>query len=47
MTNEEKLYEATFALYQENGVKFTMDDLANRLAISKKTLYALVPPKRS
>ncbi len=45
MTTEQKLYEAAFALYQENGVKFTMDDLANRLAISKKTLYELVRSK--
>ena len=45
MTTEQQLYEAAFALYQENGVKFTMDDLANRLAISKKTLYALVRSK--
>jgi len=47
MTTEEKLYGATFALYQENGVKFTMDELANRLGISKKTLYALVRSKEA
>jgi len=46
MTTEEKLYEATFALYQENGIKFTMDELAARLAISKKTLYELVRSKQ-
>jgi len=45
MTTEEKLYEATFLLYQEQGVKFTMDELANRLSISKKTLYELVRSK--
>ena len=45
MTTEEKLYEATFALYQECGVKFTMDELANRLGISKKTLYERVRSK--
>lgn len=45
MTTEEKLCEATFALYQENGVKFTMDELASRLGISKKTLYELVRSK--
>lgn len=45
MTTEEKLYEATFALYQERGAKFTMDELAQRLFISKKTLYALVRSK--
>lgn len=45
MTTEEKLYEATFGLYQEHGVKFTMDELAGRLGISKKTLYELVRSK--
>ena len=45
MTTEEKLYEATFARYQESGVKFTMDELANRLGISKKTLYERVRSK--
>lgn len=45
MTTEEKLFETTFALYQEQGVKFTMDELANRLAISKKTLYEIVRSK--
>jgi Bacterial regulatory proteins, tetR family. len=45
MTTEEKMFEETFALYQEQGVKFTMDDLAKRLFISKKTLYELVRSK--
>ena len=45
MTTEEKLFETTFALYQEQGVKFTMDELALRLSISKKTLYELVRSK--
>ena len=45
MTTEEKLFETTFALYQEQGVKFTIDELALRLSISKKTLYELVRSK--
>ena len=45
MTTEDKLFETTFALYQEQGVKFTMDELATRLFISKKTLYELVRSK--
>lgn len=45
MTNEEQLFRETFALYQEQGAKFTMDELAARLAISKKTLYELVRSK--
>lgn len=45
MTNEQQLYLETFALYQECGAKFTMDELASRLSISKKTLYELVRSK--
>jgi AcrR family transcriptional regulator len=45
MTNEEKLYEATLRLYWEQGLKFTMDELSERLMISKKTLYELVRSK--
>lgn len=30
---------------KENGVKFTMDSLAKRLGISKRTLYETVPSK--
>ena len=45
MTNEDELYHETFALYQEHGAKFTMDALADRLGVSKKTLYELVPSK--
>ncbi|HWP21443.1 MAG TPA: TetR/AcrR family transcriptional regulator [Candidatus Cryosericum sp.] len=45
MTSEQQLYLETFALYQECGAKFTMDELANRLSISKKTLYELVRSK--
>ena len=45
MITEEKLCQATFSLYQEQGVKFTMDELAKRLSISKKTLYELVRSK--
>jgi AcrR family transcriptional regulator len=45
MTNEDELYREAFALYQEHGAKFTMDELADRLGVSKKTLYELVPSK--
>lgn len=45
MRNEDELYRETFALYQEQGSKFTMDELSNRLGVSKKTLYELVPSK--
>lgn len=32
--------------FQEKGMKFTMDELAARLGISKRTLYETVPSKR-
>lgn len=45
MTNDAELYNETLKLYWEQGLKFTMDDLSDRLAISKKTLYELVHSK--
>ena len=38
MTNQQELYEATLRLYWEQGLKFTMDDLSERLMISKRTV---------
>lgn len=32
--------------FKENGAKFTMDSLAGRLGISKRTLYEAVPSKK-
>ncbi len=45
MKNEDALYRELFVLYQEQGIKFTMDELALRLGVSKKTLYELVRSK--
>jgi len=45
MTNETELYNETLKLYWEQGLKFTMDDLSERLMISKKTLYEMVRSK--
>lgn len=45
MTNDAELYNETLKLYWEQGLKFTMDDLSDRLAISKKTLYEMVRSK--
>ncbi|URJ43877.1 TetR/AcrR family transcriptional regulator [Paenibacillus polymyxa] len=36
---QERILEAFVEEVHENGLKFTMDDLAKRLAISKRTLY--------
>jgi AcrR family transcriptional regulator len=39
MKMKERILEAFVEEAHENGLKFTMDDLAKRLAISKRTLY--------
>ena len=39
MTLKERIMEATIDEFNEKGVKFTMDDLAKRLTMSKKTIY--------
>ncbi len=45
MTTTEELFREAMNLYYEKGGKFTMDELAARLGISKKTLYELVRSK--
>jgi AcrR family transcriptional regulator len=39
------LFQEAINLYSEKGFKFTMDELAARLFISKKTLYEMVRSK--
>lgn len=39
MELREQIIEATLQEFNEKGLKFTMDQLAKRLGISKKTLY--------
>lgn len=39
------IYEATIEEFNEKGIKFTMDDVARRLHISKKTLYNVFKDK--
>ncbi|HCS38404.1 MAG TPA: hypothetical protein DIW44_02320 [Anaerolineaceae bacterium] len=43
--NQPKLFTEAMNLYWDRGIKFTMDELASRLCISKKTLYELVRSK--
>lgn len=45
MTLKERIMEATIDEFNEKGVKFTMDDLAKRLAMSKKTIYKVFKDK--
>jgi AcrR family transcriptional regulator len=40
-----KIIEAAIGLFQEYGVKFTMDQLARSLKMSKKTLYVVLKDK--
>jgi len=47
MITDPQIYEETMSLYWERGIKFTMDELAARLCISKKTLYTLTPSKEA
>ena len=45
MITQTQLFSEAMNLYSENGTKFTMDELASRLFISKKTLYEMVRSK--
>jgi AcrR family transcriptional regulator len=45
MIDRPQLFTEAMALYWERGIKFTMDELATRLCISKKTLYEMVRSK--
>lgn len=41
------ILEATIQAFQKKGLKFTMDDIASLLEISKKTIYTVFPDKNS
>ena len=43
---KEKILEAAVDAFNEKGLKFTMDDLAKRLSMSKKTLYTVFEDKQ-
>lgn len=42
-----RILEAVLPLFNERGLKFTMDELARRLGMSKKTIYAVFPDKET
>lgn len=44
---KEQIMDATILEFNENGVKFTMDDVARRLNISKKTIYTVFHDKET
>lgn len=47
MDNKEKILEATIKVFNEKGLKFTMDDIATELSMSKKTIYTVFRDKES
>lgn len=47
MSQKEKILEATIQVFNEKGLKFTMDDIANALSMSKKTIYTVFRDKES
>lgn len=44
---KKRMYEATIEEFRDKGFKFTMDDIARRLGVSKKTLYMVVGDKEN
>ena len=42
-----RILDAAADLFNSKGIKFTMDDLASVLGMSKKTIYTVFPDKRS
>lgn len=44
---KDNILEATIQAFQKKGLKFTMDDIAALLGISKKTIYTIFPDKNS
>ena len=43
----EQIMDAVIGQFRLNGIKFTMDDIAGDLHMSKKTIYTLYPDKES
>lgn len=44
---KQKIVEGAIEVYRQKGAKFTMDDLATHLGMSKKTIYTVIPDKRA
>lgn len=44
---KERILEATISVFNQKGLKFTMDDIAKELAMSKKTIYTVFRDKES
>lgn len=42
---QKNILDATLRVFDQKGLKFTMDDLAKELSISKKTIYTVYDDK--
>lgn len=47
MSLKVKIINATIDIFRQKGVKFTMDDIANKLGVSKRTLYENIDSKET
>jgi len=47
MELKEKIIDAVIEEFNEKGLKFTMDDIAKNMGISKRTLYTVVQEKEA
>jgi len=47
MTDRNALIEGTIKVFSEKGIKFTMDDVAACMGMSKKTIYKIFPNKKA
>ncbi len=47
MELKEKIIDTVIELFNEKGLKFTMDDVAKRIGISKRTIYTVVDDKEN
>ena len=47
MTNKNIILESCIDLFNQKGLKFTMDDVAKKMGMSKKTLYTVFEDKQS
>ncbi len=47
MEQKEMILKGTLQVFNDKGLKFTMDDIAERLKISKKTLYKVFDDKEA
>ncbi|HWT73908.1 MAG TPA: TetR/AcrR family transcriptional regulator [Mobilitalea sp.] len=47
MELKDRIIDAVIEEFNEKGLKFTMDDIARRLGISKRTLYTVVQDKEA